>query len=163
MRLFTSQKSQSYLQWCISNELQHRGEGILLLIFLALSLTHCLVNPLYSASATATTANVAISSNALQATAIVMPCQSVGIDAATIDSLPKFSYNSSAGDHCTIRNVECSICLGEFQDKELVNVMPMCYYGYHSECLDKWLRLLSTCPLCRASLPVGSPTQLANP
>ncbi|KAK6927106.1 Zinc finger, RING-type [Dillenia turbinata] len=115
------------------------------------------------ASATAITVDEAISSGPLRATAIAMACQSVGVDTATIDSLPKFSYNSSSEDHCTSRNVECSICLGEFQDKELVKVMPMCYHGYHSECLDKWLRFQSTCPLCRASLPAGSPTQLANP
>ena len=47
---------------------------------------------------------------------------------------------------------ECSICLSLFQDEDKVKVLLRCHHGFHSKCVDKWLRTRSICPLCRKSV-----------
>ncbi|CAK9143866.1 unnamed protein product [Ilex paraguariensis] len=77
---------------------------------------------------------------------------SLGLDPATISGLPIVSYGSSMKKINSGQESECSICLGMFQEGERVKVMPLCHHGFHSECVDKWLRTRSSCPLCRASI-----------
>ncbi|CAK9173526.1 unnamed protein product [Ilex paraguariensis] len=81
------------------------------------------------------------------------PAPPQGLDPATIHSLPIILHRSSATTTITsINEVECCICLGIFQDGDKVKVLPECHHSYHSQCVDKWLRTQSNCPLCRASL-----------
>ncbi|KAF9157471.1 hypothetical protein DFQ26_008706 [Actinomortierella ambigua] len=42
----------------------------------------------------------------------------------------------------------CSICLCEYEDAEELRHMP-CNHFFHRECLDEWLKLKRTCPLCK--------------
>ena len=46
----------------------------------------------------------------------------------------------------------CSICLGEYQEKEVLRIMPKCGHNFHLCCIDVWLRKQSTCPVCRLPL-----------
>ena len=46
----------------------------------------------------------------------------------------------------------CSICLGEYNDKEILRIMPTCRHNFHLECIDVWLQKQTTCPICRISL-----------
>ncbi|CAI9091746.1 OLC1v1026852C1 [Oldenlandia corymbosa var. corymbosa] len=69
-----------------------------------------------------------------------------GLDPNAISNLPIILHRASE------EAVECSICLGIFQDGEKVKVLPDCQHRYHSECVDVWLTTQSSCPLCRASL-----------
>ncbi|KAL2484865.1 RING-H2 finger protein ATL32 [Abeliophyllum distichum] len=79
-----------------------------------------------------------------------------GLDAVTISSLPMFSYGSSANNYKNSSpESECAICLSMFQQEEKVKVLPICHHGFHSECVDKWLRTRSSCPLCRALIRHG--------
>lgn len=43
---------------------------------------------------------------------------------------------------------ECVICLGEFEDDEIVTKLQ-CRHLYHRECLAIWLRDHNSCPTCR--------------
>lgn len=55
----------------------------------------------------------------------------------------------------------CSICLGEYSDKEILRIMPTCQHNFHLECIDVWLQKQTTCPICRVSLkdqPGAKPT-----
>ncbi|XP_026440563.1 putative RING-H2 finger protein ATL21A [Papaver somniferum] len=45
----------------------------------------------------------------------------------------------------------CSICLSEYQPKEVVKIMPICNHYFHADCIDSWFRLNLTCPVCRTS------------
>ena len=45
----------------------------------------------------------------------------------------------------------CSVCLEEFQDGESLRILP-CLHSHHVECIDKWLVLNATCPVCKASI-----------
>ncbi|XP_058110320.1 RING-H2 finger protein ATL66-like [Magnolia sinica] len=77
----------------------------------------------------------------------------VGLDRATIESLPVYLHRSSASE------AQCSICLSSFQEEEKVKVLPECNHAFHPECVDMWLKTHSSCPLCRASL--GGPAEAA--
>ncbi|KAE8685126.1 RING-H2 finger protein ATL68 [Hibiscus syriacus] len=61
----------------------------------------------------------------------------VGLAQAVINSYPKFQFNS-----------------------EMLRMMPECRHYFHVPCLDAWLRLNGSCPVCRNS-PL--PTPLSTP
>ncbi|XP_050211645.1 putative RING-H2 finger protein ATL71 [Mercurialis annua] len=45
----------------------------------------------------------------------------------------------------------CSICLGDYKDNDMLRLLPKCSHLFHFKCLDSWLRLHPTCPICRNS------------
>ncbi len=47
---------------------------------------------------------------------------------------------------------ECTICLCEFEEGEVIKRLPICLHAYHASCIDVWLRKSATCPLCKHSL-----------
>ena len=56
----------------------------------------------------------------------------------------KLPFNSETMDANS-----CSICLINFDEGELLIMLPECKHIYHEECLDQWLRINSVCPYCR--------------
>ncbi|KAH9620817.1 hypothetical protein KSS87_015124 [Heliosperma pusillum] len=74
----------------------------------------------------------------------------VGLDQATIDSYTKVVLGESRrvpglNDGC------CPICLSDFKPTETLRCIPDCQHCFHADCIDEWLRLNGTCPLCRSS------------
>ncbi|XP_021752833.1 putative RING-H2 finger protein ATL69 [Chenopodium quinoa] len=59
-------------------------------------------------------------------------------------------------------NGPCSICLSEYKPKQTVRCMPDCNHCFHVGCIDQWLKMSPTCPLCRNSHSVG-PTPSGTP
>jgi hypothetical protein len=47
---------------------------------------------------------------------------------------------------------ECSICIEQVTDKELVKRLPKCGHMYHAKCIDTWLDKNNICPVCRVNL-----------
>uniref|UniRef100_M4DD56 RING-type E3 ubiquitin transferase n=1 Tax=Brassica campestris TaxID=3711 RepID=M4DD56_BRACM len=45
----------------------------------------------------------------------------------------------------------CSICLSEYASSETVGCLLICEHCFHVECIDTWLQLRSSCPICRNS------------
>ncbi|PHU00346.1 putative RING-H2 finger protein ATL71 [Capsicum chinense] len=80
-----------------------------------------------------------------------------GLDEATLRSYPKLLYSqvkphkedfaSSSG---------CSICLADFKDNDMLRLLPHCGHLFHLMCIDTWLRLHPTCPICRDSTSSSS-------
>ncbi|CAL4922554.1 unnamed protein product [Urochloa decumbens] len=56
--------------------------------------------------------------------------------------------------------VECAVCLAEMKDGERGRLLPGCGHRFHVECIDRWFRANSTCPVCRATA-VGQPDAVA--
>lgn len=83
-----------------------------------------------------------------------------GLNASMINSLPITIHrqvNSVEQTNETTTTLECSICLGGFEEGDKVKVLPVCCHRYHCECVDKWLMAHSSCPICRTSVRVDSP------
>ncbi|XP_063696133.1 putative uncharacterized protein DDB_G0282133 isoform X2 [Culicoides brevitarsis] len=51
----------------------------------------------------------------------------------------------------SFNNEKCSICLSNFKEVTFVRRLP-CLHFYHCECIEYWLRLNSTCPVCRIDI-----------
>ncbi|KAL1536007.1 RING-type E3 ubiquitin transferase [Salvia divinorum] len=81
----------------------------------------------------------------------------VGLDDSTIESYKKVVLGESkrlAGPN----DVTCPICLVDYCPKDELRCIPECQHCFHSDCVDGWLRLNSSCPLCR-----NSPSPLLHP
>lgn len=85
--------------------------------------------------------------------AVVSPQPSfemTGLDESTIESYTKVVLGES-------RRVpgpsdgSCPICLSDYQTKETVRCIPECEHCFHAACIDEWLKMKGTCPLCRHS------------
>lgn len=107
------------------------------------------------------------SSFGLQTISVVDPPPQLGVDDATLKSYPVLLYSEvkrdrkggAAGDS----GATCSICLGDFSDSEWLRELPDCRHLFHQKCIDLWLRMNSSCPLCRTSpLPTPVSTPLAE-
>ncbi|GLT27655.1 hypothetical protein SLA2020_026370 [Shorea laevis] len=48
---------------------------------------------------------------------------------------------------------ECVVCLEEWGAGEVVKEMP-CNHRFHGECIEKWLGIHGSCPVCRYKMPV---------
>lgn len=72
----------------------------------------------------------------------------MGLDKLTIDSYPMTVLGESkrlpkASDSM------CAICLSEYQPNDTLRTVPECNHYFHSNCIDEWLKLNATCPVCR--------------
>lgn len=89
----------------------------------------------------------------------------IGIDEETIKTYPKVMYSdakkegrgglSSTTSTTTTSNC-CSICLADYKGSDMLRMLPECHHFFHVKCVDPWLRLHPTCPVCRTS-PLPSP------
>lgn len=68
---------------------------------------------------------------------------------AAIPSEPVTSEQAAA-------NTSCSVCWENFQLEEMVSRLP-CDHIFHSTCIEPWLQLHATCPICRRSLLPAEP------
>lgn len=50
-----------------------------------------------------------------------------------------------------LQNRRCPICLENFTLRERVKLLP-CAHIYHKECIETWLNIHGTCPVCRQTL-----------
>jgi hypothetical protein len=82
-----------------------------------------------------------------------------GLDETLISKITLCKYKR--GD-ALIHTTDCSVCLGEFKDGESLRLLPKCNHAFHQQCIDKWLKSHSNCPLCRSNITfvtMGTVTQ----
>ncbi|KAJ8900231.1 hypothetical protein K2173_024871 [Erythroxylum novogranatense] len=48
-------------------------------------------------------------------------------------------------------DAECCICLSAYDDGAELRELPCCHH-FHSMCIDKWLHINATCPLCKLNI-----------
>ncbi|KAJ2460881.1 hypothetical protein GGF42_000559 [Coemansia sp. RSA 2424] len=61
------------------------------------------------------------------------------------------------------RNLDCGICMEEYKPEEYAVELP-CKHVYHKDCIDHWLGMNGTCPICRAAIeakPEGASSSTA--
>lgn len=49
----------------------------------------------------------------------------------------------------------CSICLMDYKDRDSLRVLPACGHFFHVKCVDPWLRINMTCPVCRTTIALS--------
>ncbi|KAJ7971691.1 RING-H2 finger protein [Quillaja saponaria] len=84
----------------------------------------------------------------------------IGLDEATILSYPKLLYSEAKLKKSDSTSTCCSICLADYKSTDMLRLLPDCGHLFHLKCVDPWLRLNPTCPVCRTS-PI--PTPLSTP
>lgn len=85
-----------------------------------------------------------------------------GLNQSIINSYPKMVFCRESYNGDTV----CSICLCEYEEEEMLRLMPECRHCFHSRCIDAWLRLHASCPICRTSplpTPVSTPLSEVTP
>ncbi|KFK37394.1 hypothetical protein AALP_AA4G251500 [Arabis alpina] len=93
----------------------------------------------------------------------------IGLDQNVINSYPKFHFSketsaASSDGFGGGGDTMCSICLCEYKEAEMLRMMPECKHYFHLCCLDAWLKLNGSCPVCRNSpLPTPTSTPLSTP
>ncbi|XP_043718797.1 RING-H2 finger protein ATL70-like [Telopea speciosissima] len=83
-----------------------------------------------------------------------------GLDEATLSSFPKILYSQARLSKKDTTASCCSICLADYKGTDMIRLLSDCGHIFHVNCVDPWLRLHPTCPVCRNS-PV--PTPLSTP
>ncbi|GLJ39535.1 hypothetical protein SUGI_0807850 [Cryptomeria japonica] len=78
-----------------------------------------------------------------------------GLERTVIESFPVFSYSLVKGLKSQAKGTECTVCLSDFGDEDMVRLLPKCSHAFHPECIDMWLCSHTTCPVCRVSLVPG--------
>ena len=75
---------------------------------------------------------------------------SKGAASDALQALPTCTYAEAKkrGESYAIVGEQCAICRMEFEDNDVMRVLP-CRHAEHAECLDQWLRLNRSCPLCQ--------------
>ncbi|KAM3357426.1 RING-H2 finger protein ATL70 [Capsicum galapagoense] len=87
----------------------------------------------------------------------------VGLDEETLSNFPKVMYSEACKDYYSTASSCCSICLADYKNSDMLRQLPDCGHLFHLKCVDPWLRLHPTCPICRTSpLPTPLSTPLAE-
>ncbi|GJS87859.1 zinc finger, RING/FYVE/PHD-type containing protein [Tanacetum coccineum] len=89
--------------------------------------------------------NIELLSNAISR----RPPSTTGLDSPTIESYPK----TVLGEDCELPKDHgtCAICLSDYKPKDAVRTIPECNHYFHADCIDEWLKINVTCPICRKS------------
>ncbi|QCE12388.1 RING-H2 finger protein ATL70-like [Vigna unguiculata] len=77
-----------------------------------------------------------------------------GIPYDVIKSYHTFPYSktdSVVGTTCD-HDTTCAICIEDYEESEMLRMLPQCRHYFHRDCVDAWLKLNATCPVCRNSL-----------
>ncbi|KAK4794277.1 hypothetical protein SAY86_012271 [Trapa natans] len=75
-----------------------------------------------------------------------------GLDLSVINTFPTLEYFKVKGLKIGKGALECAVCLCEFEDDEMLRLIPKCDHVFHPDCIDAWLASHTTCPVCRANL-----------
>ncbi|CAI9759351.1 unnamed protein product [Fraxinus pennsylvanica] len=84
--------------------------------------------------------------------------RAAGLDGPTIASYPKTVLGESRRLPKPSDGT-CPICLSDYEPKETLRSIPECNHYFHANCIDEWLKLNGSCPVCRNSpeSSIGTP------
>ncbi|XP_050365842.1 RING-H2 finger protein ATL5-like [Argentina anserina] len=80
-----------------------------------------------------------------------------GLDFSILKTLPSFFYDVSTHE---LEQLDCPVCLSEFEDGERGRVLPNCKHAFHIECIDTWFKSNTNCPLCRCHVRQDTPHEV---
>lgn len=65
-----------------------------------------------------------------------------------LDQLPSYKFNVDS--HLT-HQTSCVVCMCGFEAEQMIRVLP-CSHHFHAECVDTWLQVRASCPVCRDNI-----------
>ncbi|KAJ3118547.1 hypothetical protein HK098_005903 [Nowakowskiella sp. JEL0407] len=71
-----------------------------------------------------------------------------------INKLPSISITHEMLD----RKADCTVCQDEFTQDSSALELP-CHHIFHTDCIQQWLKMNGSCPVCRFSLVTGTTPQ----
>ncbi|KAH0880221.1 hypothetical protein HID58_067615 [Brassica napus] len=86
----------------------------------------------------------------------IVGTESRGLSADTIASLPSKRYKD--GDNQNGTNESCVICRLDYEDDDDLILLP-CKHSYHSGCINNWLKINKSCPVCSAEVSTSTAGQ----
>lgn len=80
---------------------------------------------------------------------------------ASLETMPEFEFETKKENisvdveliQLGISGISCCICTDDLAAGSTVGALE-CRHYFHPECLQSWVVMSQTCPVCRASLPV---------
>nr|XP_043638116.1 RING-H2 finger protein ATL54-like [Erigeron canadensis] len=84
----------------------------------------------------------------------------IGLQPSVINTISVIKFKK---DDSLIDGTDCSVCLSEFQDDDMLRLLPKCNHAFHIPCIDTWLRSHTNCPLCRAGVLSNSLSAVLSP
>ncbi|XP_026440897.1 putative RING-H2 finger protein ATL21A [Papaver somniferum] len=78
-----------------------------------------------------------------------------GLDSSIIESFPRILLDEKLRLP-NPNDTTCSICISEYLPTETLKIIPSCNHYFHAKCIDQWLSMSSTCPVCRESQSLQS-------
>jgi len=78
----------------------------------------------------------------------------VGATAQELETLPSKTYDPSTFQLSEDdKSPQCAICLSQYSAGEMVRELPCdSRHHFHMTCVDDWLKLNATCPVCRSKI-----------
>lgn len=61
-----------------------------------------------------------------------------GLEPAVVAAIPTMKFDREA--FSSTEDAQCTICLGDYEEKEMLRIMPKCGHSFHLSCIDVWLR-----------------------
>ncbi|CAI9283697.1 unnamed protein product [Lactuca saligna] len=55
-------------------------------------------------------------------------------------------------DSSTCKNDNCVICLKDFKKTKTIQLLVSCQHSFHGHCINKWLLVNGSCPICREAI-----------
>uniref|UniRef100_A0A8C4S6M2 RING-type domain-containing protein n=1 Tax=Erpetoichthys calabaricus TaxID=27687 RepID=A0A8C4S6M2_ERPCA len=72
-----------------------------------------------------------------------------GLSQRQLDTLSTKTFHDSGSLN------SCRVCLAMFVEGEILRSLP-CSHEFHAVCVDQWLSMNSTCPVCRGTVRPSS-------
>uniref|UniRef100_A0A7N1A385 RING-type E3 ubiquitin transferase n=1 Tax=Kalanchoe fedtschenkoi TaxID=63787 RepID=A0A7N1A385_KALFE len=77
----------------------------------------------------------------------------VGMPMEIINKIASYKYRKQPD--VVEEGMDCSVCLGDFQEDETLRQLPNCRHAFHIQCIDTWLKSHTSCPLCRSKIELN--------
>ncbi|KAJ1667105.1 hypothetical protein IW140_001641 [Coemansia sp. RSA 1813] len=76
----------------------------------------------------------------------------------SITKLPRRTITASEAN----AKLDCGICMDEYKANEEVVELP-CKHVYHKDCIEHWLKMNGTCPICRTRIETEDSKKRTSP
>ncbi len=74
-----------------------------------------------------------------------------GASSDVIEKLRTMSYAEARADPAIVLGERCSICQMEWEEGDTLRVLR-CRHAEHADCVDQWLAVNKSCPLCQCEI-----------